>query len=133
MSLTHRSPGAPDRRFALRRTRPLAALAVTVGIGLASSGLAACSGSGSHPAAGDAAVGTPSSVASPSPSLSDIAAENAKPGTTAWSIADSAVGPQNAILFFTLKRGCCNRSLKSSLSNERSEQKRQNILSRVRF
>ncbi len=33
--------------------------------------------------------------------MNDIAAENAKPGTTAWSIPDAAVGPQNAIQGYT--------------------------------
>jgi hypothetical protein len=42
-----------------------------------------------------------SSAASPSASLSDVAAENAKPGTTDWAIPASAVGPQNAIQGYT--------------------------------
>ncbi|HEU5427951.1 MAG TPA: N,N-dimethylformamidase beta subunit family domain-containing protein [Actinocrinis sp.] len=85
----------------LPRTRPLAALALAVSVGLASAGLAACSGSSAHPAAADTPAGTATAAASPSPSLSDIAAENAKPGTKAWSIPASAVGPQNAIQGYT--------------------------------
>ncbi|HXR73598.1 N,N-dimethylformamidase beta subunit family domain-containing protein [Actinocrinis sp.] len=101
MSLTHRSPGVPDRRSRLRRTWPLAALALAVGVGLGSAGLSACSGSSAHPAAGDTPAGTASAAASPSPGLSDTAAENAKPGTNAWSIPASAIGPQNAIQGYT--------------------------------
>lgn len=98
MSSTHRSSDSTDRR---RAPRPIAALAVAVGFVLGASGLAACSGSAAHPAAADTLSASASASASPSPSLNPVAAENAKPGTTAWNIPDSAIGPQDAIQGYT--------------------------------
>lgn len=97
----HWCHGGTGRRRALRGPRPLAAVAAVVGFALGVSALSACSGSAAPPAAADNVPAPASSAASPSPSVNAIAAENAKPGTTAWAIADSAIGPQNAIQGYT--------------------------------
>ena len=84
-------------------------LAVGLVVGLTVALLAACTSAPvlrndkAHAAANrPPVIGTGSALTSPAPGLRpgggfDVAAENARPGSTAWTIAPSEAGPQQAI------------------------------------
>jgi hypothetical protein len=86
-------PAAPLRR-------PLRILALTAALGLGLASATACGGPAGGPVATrSTAATTASGPAAPKPD--DVAAENARPGTSDWYVPPSAVGPQNAIQGYT--------------------------------
>ena len=72
-------------------------------LALGTSVLTGCTGSSgpSAPAAAPQPSVTPASPSPTAPTGFDVAAENAKPGAAGWTVAASAVGPQNAIQGYT--------------------------------
>jgi hypothetical protein len=81
--------------------RVAAALATAGALGLAG---AACGGGGHPPSSAAARQGRPTSSAAGAGSAGpvlDVAAENGKPGTNAWSVSESALGAQDAVEGYT--------------------------------
>jgi len=93
-----------SRRLGRRGIRVIGALAIACLAATAASCSGAAPGSGNDSASTGASAAQQGSASSPQPRSSagvDVAAENAKPGTLAWTVSDSAVGSQDAIEGYT--------------------------------